>query len=312
MMFVSSSPGARFQARRQNYREIPAGRGESPSAPAAPGTWGRKTRPGTRAAAGAKNNRGPGAASGSAPTPGRRGRSAPPARPPQARREGSGRRPDAPGHAEAPPEASRPGRATTPGSPRPQLPEAASCSTATAAQGPLRPETRGGSPRRAGAAPAAGSPNPTQARGRLLPSPALPPGSPRPTASRAGSGPRELPSQRFSPRRATGPREPLRRLRRPMAGAQLAGSSPSRAAATASHPPGAPRGKDLAGRGARSDVRGSGVRPCTSLLPTPQARGPFSSPPGKRPSRRCPLGFPTRSNPLPIQKPAPFLWAPQL
>lgn len=63
VMFVSSSPRARLKSWRQNYRQIPAGetreRHESlgRQRSRAPGTWGRKTRPDTRAAAGAKNNR---------------------------------------------------------------------------------------------------------------------------------------------------------------------------------------------------------------------------------------------------------------
>lgn len=60
VMFVWSWPSARLKSRRQNYRKMSAGerRKRHKSAPAAapsPGTWGRKTRPGTRAAAGAKN-----------------------------------------------------------------------------------------------------------------------------------------------------------------------------------------------------------------------------------------------------------------
>lgn len=91
---------------------------------------------------------------------------------------------------------------------------------------------------------------------------------------------------------------------------------PPRAAVTANHSSGAPRGNDRAGRGAHSGgpaTRGGGgsrplLRPSTPR-PARRTLSPHTQL-GERPPGRSPLGFPSGSDPCHIHKPIPFLWAP--
>ncbi|XP_064334197.1 basic salivary proline-rich protein 1-like [Camelus dromedarius] len=236
-----------------------------------------------------------------------------PRRPPQAR--------DA-GKRQAPPEgpAAPIGRKATRESPRaPTTPQRPSRSRPRhVPPGPRRGRRRRGAGRRAGAAPEGGAwtrpprPPPPPGLGAAPYRPQGPPRRPQPTASRsapargrrrrgcslpAGSSGR---GNLAAERTATGGGRGPWRLRGPQScgNCQLPSPRPE------GQRPRRPRG--------RTEVRGSGLRRCAPSNPRP-ARDWFPSRQlGERPSGRSPLGFPSGSDPLLIQKPIPPLWAPEL